>query len=187
MGLSVRSTSILAGVASALFVLLLFSAASPPNASARSLVAPAKVCKNVSGNAANGKAIGSMLCFTNYARAKKGLKKYRSVGKLKFAARKKAADILRCDEFSHEACRREFTYWMERSGYSGCRLGENIAFGTGGLGSSRKIFKAWMKSPGHRRNILSRDFRDIGIGLRTGHMEGISGAHIWVQNFGTRC
>ncbi len=27
---------------------------------------------------------------------------------------------------------------------------------------------AWMKSPGHRRNILSKNFEEVGVGLATG-------------------
>ena len=88
--------------------------------------------------------------------------------------RRKAADILRCDEFSHEACGREFTYWIERFGYlgGGCwRAGENIAWGTGSVGSVRAIFRAWLHSSGHRENILG-PFTQLGIGLRVGKLEG---------------
>ena len=186
MGLSFRSTSILAGVASALVALSLLAAA-PSSAEARGLIAPAGACKSVSGHGPQARSTKSMLCFTNYARAKKGLKLYRLAGKLNYSSRKKAADILRCNEFSHGACGREFNYWIDRSGYRGCTVGENIAFGTGPLGASKRIFIAWMKSPGHRRAILSRAYRDIGIGLKTGRMDGLSGARIWVQNFGGPC
>ena len=187
MSLSFRSTTILAGAASVLLALSLLAAIAPSRSEARNLIAPANACKNVSGQGPKTKATQSMLCFTNYARSKKGLKRFRSVGTLNFASKKKAADILRCDQFSHEACGREFTYWMKRSGYRGCSLGENIAFGTGRLGSSKRIFIAWMNSRGHRSAILSRDFRDIGIGLRTGRMDGMGGAQVWVQNFGRPC
>ena len=54
-------------------------------------------------------------------------------------------------------------------GYLGGRfswtVGENIAWGAGGRGSPRKIVKVWMNSPGHRQNMLSPRFRDIGIGV----------------------
>ncbi len=145
------------------------------------------MCKSVPKHAGTGKARKSMLCFTNYARAKKGLKKLRLHGKLNKASKRKAQDILRCNSFSHTACGRQFDYWIKRSGYRGCAVGENIAWGSGALGSSRQIFKAWMNSAGHRAAILSSDYRVIGIGKKTGNLSGYSGAGVWVQNFGASC
>lgn len=138
--------------------------------------------------APNGVQVKAMLCLVNAARHGHGLPELTSPLVLDRAATRKSADILRCDEFSHEACGRPFTYWMERFGYlRGCASsGENIAWGTGGLASPRAIFRAWMHSAGHRANILG-DFEEIGIGLRLGELEGSSGAHVWTQDFGKRC
>ncbi len=130
----------------------------------------------------------AMLCLVNRARGGRGLPALRASAVLDRATGHKSADILRCDEFSHEACGREFTFWMERFGYlHGCAgAGENIAWGSGRLGSARAIFGAWMHSAGHRENILG-DFEDVGIGLRTGNLEGTPGAHVWTQDFGSHC
>jgi uncharacterized protein YkwD len=43
-----------------------------------------------------------------------------------------------------------------------------------------------MNSSGHRRNILG-PYEDIGIGLQVGELEGSGGAHVWTQQFGSRC
>jgi uncharacterized protein YkwD len=48
------------------------------------------------------------------------------------------------------------------------RIGENLAWGTGTLGSPAQTVRAWMRSPGHRRNMLDRRFREIGIGVAVG-------------------
>lgn len=186
MGLSFRTTPILAGVASALavFAAITLAGAAPAGAG---LIAPQKACESVSGFGGKAKSRKSMLCFTNYARRKKGLKRYRFDAKLNTAAGRKAGDILRCNEFSHEACDRPFDYWIDRSGFRGCAIGENIAWGSGSLGTSRQIFKAWMNSPGHRSAILSSDYRRIGIGLKAGRLSGVSGVRVWVQNFGATC
>jgi uncharacterized protein YkwD len=128
----------------------------------------------------------AMLCLVNDARRARGLPELAADDALARAADRKSADILRCDEFSHEACGREFTYSIERSGYRGCALAENIAWGTGGLGSVRSILRAWMHSPGHRENILG-PYEEIGIGLRIGSLEGNGGAHVWTQDFGGPC
>ena len=128
----------------------------------------------------------AMLCLVNGARHGRGLEPLEAPGSLARAAERKSADILRCDEFSHEACGREFTYWIERVGYRGCREGENIAYGSGGYSTPRQIFRLWMHSRGHRENILG-PYADIGIGLRVGTLEGHRGAHVWTQEFGTPC
>jgi uncharacterized protein YkwD len=127
----------------------------------------------------------TMLCLVNRARGARGLAPLAALGSLTRAADRKSGDILRCDEFSHEACGREFTYWISHFGYHGCSEGENIAWGSGSLGTPGSIFRAWMHSQGHRENILG-DYEDIGIGLRTGSLEGYGGAHVWTQEFGSR-
>jgi len=127
----------------------------------------------------------TMLCLVNRARRQRGLDPLAAPASLARAAGRKSADILRCDEFSHEACGREFTYWIERSGYRGCREGENIAYGSGSYATPRSIFQMWMHSPGHRENILG-PYEDIGIGLQVGRLEGYGNAHVWTQQFGIR-
>jgi len=47
-------------------------------------------------------------------------------------------------------------------------VGENIAWGQGDLGTPRNIAVAWMNSPGHRHNILTGEFTEIGIGIALG-------------------
>lgn len=127
----------------------------------------------------------TMLCLVNQARASRGLEPLAAVKPLVKAADHKSRDILRCGAFSHEACEREFTYWMTHFGYRGCSAGENIAWGSGGLGTPSSIFDAWMHSQGHRENILG-PYEDTGIGLQTGKLEGVAGAHVWTQEFGSR-
>jgi uncharacterized protein YkwD len=128
----------------------------------------------------------AVLCLVNQARTSRGLAALAALGSLARAADRKSADILRCDEFSHEACGREFTYWFEQVGYHGCREGENIAYADGSYATPRRIFKLWMHSSGHRENILG-PYRDIGIGLRIGTLGKVHGAHVWTQEFGSPC
>ena len=47
-------------------------------------------------------------------------------------------------------------------------LGENIAWGGAALAEPAAIVRMWMHSPPHRANILSRRFREIGIGVAVG-------------------
>ena len=58
-----------------------------------------------------------------------------------------------------------------------CTLcGENIA---AGQGEPKDVVEAWMNSPGHRDNIMNKDFKKIGIGYSEG---GEYGAY-WAQLF----
>ncbi|MEV8531552.1 CAP domain-containing protein [Streptomyces sp. NPDC051211] len=65
---------------------------------------------------------------------------------------------------------------VEAAGYSWSRLGENIAQGQR---DARAVVDAWMKSPGHRANILNCGFTEIGVGVDRG-----AGGPWWTQNFG---
>jgi uncharacterized protein YkwD len=131
----------------------------------------------------------AMLCMTNYARTRSGLPELAVSAPLSESAADKSRDILDCNSFSHYACGREFTYWMRATGYlsSPCwRAGENLAWGTGEYGSVSSIFRAWLRSPDHRANILG-DFSQIGIDLQTGELGGRSGTEVWTQHFGSQC
>jgi uncharacterized protein YkwD len=136
-------------------------------------------------NASAGVQEKAILCLVNRARQSRGLAPLSEPSSLARAADRKSGDILRCDEFSHEACGREFTYWFDQVGYRGCREGENIAYASGSYATPRVIFKLWMNSSGHRHNILG-SYREIGIGLRVGTLVGVDGAHVWTQEFGSR-
>jgi len=131
-----------------------------------------------------------MRCLVERARRAAGLKALAATRKLDRSADGKSADILRCDSFSHFACGRDFTFWMKRSGYlpAGCwRAGENLAWGVGERGTARAIFRAWMRSPSHRRNILAGGFNQLGVSVRSGRLNGHDQARVWTQHFGTHC
>ena len=59
-----------------------------------------------------------------------------------------------------------------RSGYMRSarrwRVGENLAWGAGGKSTPKAIVRAWMHSPPHRKAILTRSYRDVGLGVVSG-------------------
>lgn len=73
------------------------------------------------------------------------------------------------------------------SGLSRWSYGENIGWGEGRLATPRSMVKAWMNSSGHRANILSGAFKDIGIGYTKGTIssQGANGA-VFTTDFGLR-
>jgi uncharacterized protein YkwD len=169
--------------------LLLLLAALPAGASA-SLVAPPSACpEGISPTAPAAAQEQGMLCMVNYARAQTGEQPLSDDGTLTESASDKSRDVLECDSFSHTACGREFTYWMRATGYLSMpcwRVGENLAWGAGEYGSMRSIFRAWMRSPEHRANILG-DYAETGIDVRSGTLGGIAGTKVWAEHFGSSC
>ena len=52
-----------------------------------------------------------------------------------------------------------------RTGWS---LGENLGWGSGALATPQAMMTAWMKSAGHKQNLLNRHFHVVGIGVADG-------------------
>jgi uncharacterized protein YkwD len=108
------------------------------------------------------------------------------------AARKHSADMMRKDYFSHRSRDGStLSQRVRREGYtprgmSVYRIGENIGWGSGSLGSPRKIHRAWMRSDGHRKNIMNRGFRQVGIGVIRGKYKSYDNARMYTVNFGYR-
>jgi uncharacterized protein YkwD len=163
-------------------------AAAAPAADA-GLLAPRSACPGQHNASARASAQErAMRCLHNFARREAGRPGLRAVRPLARSSNRKSGDILRCDEFSHTACGRDFTYWIRRTGYGRCfSAGENIAAWSGPGGSPRAIMRLWLNSTGHRRNIISSSFSDIGVGLRIGNLDGVPGTHVWTTHFGDRC
>ncbi|MEK6276508.1 MAG: CAP domain-containing protein [Actinomycetota bacterium] len=155
------------------------------------LLAPVSVCPDQNDSRASvASQEAAMRCLHSYARKKAHRGQLDDVGKLDDSAGNKARDILHCGDFSHYACGRDFLYWFEQLDYvlSGCwRAGENIAWGNGDYGTVRSIMRSWLRSPGHRANILSGSFDQFGVGLRVGSLNGAQDAHVWAGHFGNHC
>ena len=175
----------------AAILLVLVAAGSAQALEVSRLIAPPSICayqRDVDAAAALQER--AMRCMTNYARRHADRRRLEDSARLDTSAEMKSRDIVRCDSFSHSACGRDFTYWIERVGYlrTACwRAGENIAWGSAAYGSVRSIFSAWMHSPPHRENILSGGYDSFGVGLDVGGLDGYRDAHVWVQHFGGHC
>lgn len=176
--------------AATLAIAVLAAPSFAPAASLDRLIAPERECPGQSTLRAPVRVQEqAMQCMTNFARSRSGMPAFTVVSALDRSAELKSRDMLRCDEFDHGACGRDFAFWMRQVGYlqGGCwQAAENIAFGTGSYGTVRAIFRSWIHSPGHRRNILG-PLRDFGVGLRVGDLDGYRGAHVWTQQFGSLC
>jgi len=63
-------------------------------------------------------------------------------------------------------------------------VGENIAWGQGEISTARSIMVAWMNSPGHRENILTPEFTEVGIGIVPGTPGDTSWGATYTTDFG---
>jgi uncharacterized protein YkwD len=134
-----------------------------------------------------------LLTLINKARAKRSLPALKVNAKLQRAARAHSAQMIAKDYFSHSSASGEsFSKRLIRFGYTrtNCtswRVGENIAFGAGLLGTPQAIMKAWMNSKAHKALILSKGLKEAGIGRAKGQFKTLAGAFMFTLDCGKRC
>ena len=119
--------------------------------------------------------------LTNQYRRKHGRKPLKWKDSLARAAEFHAEDMAKRDYFSHDS--KDGTSWAKRVQRFLARrdrciaLAENVAYGQD---TAAEVVRQWIESPGHRRNILDKSMRYIGVGFaRRGSTE------YWVQDFGS--
>ena len=112
--------------------------------------------------------------LVNTERAEAGLAALKINEKLSSVAREKSADMQRNGYFSHTSPTYGSPFDMLRKfGISYNTAGENIAMG---YSSPEAVVNGWMNSAGHRANILSSAFREIGVGH-------VANGNYWTQLF----
>ncbi len=135
-----------------------------------SVVALALALAGGAGAASFGGSDRALLDEMNRARAARGLAPLRLDMRLQGAANAHSRDMIRRDYFSHG----NFSARMARFRAHGPRLAENIAWGTGTRFPARSIVRMWLRSPGHRANLLRPGFRRVGVAARSGRFTGWS-------------
>jgi uncharacterized protein YkwD len=118
--------------------------------------------------------------LTNQERTENGLSGLSLNGDLIDSARGHSADMAAQDYFSHTALDGSSAGdRISATGYDAASWGENIA---AGYATPQAVVNGWMNSTGHRANILSSRYCDIGVGYA---YDGTSTyGHYWTQNFG---
>jgi uncharacterized protein YkwD len=137
------------------------------------------------------KARKATLCLVNLERKAHGLRPLRENRRLRKAARRHSRAMVRRKFFDHVAPTGATLLKRVRSaGYlRGARsytVGENIGWGGGHYATPLSMHRAWMRSPGHRENLLRPTFREIGIGIAAGVPVGGGSGATYTQNFGSR-
>lgn len=99
---------------------------------------------------------------------------------LEIAAIKHAADMSKNGYFSHTSRdgrtsdRRMVNAGYTYKGYRSFAVGENIAQGQMSIA---EVMAGWFKSPGHCKNLMNPEYKEVGIAKYNDY---------WVQDFGGR-
>jgi uncharacterized protein YkwD len=130
----------------------------------------------------------SVICQINKARHHNGARRLTWDLRLESAARGHSAAMDSGNFFSHDGDGSTLDR-IRATGYLGgaspWMVGENIHWGAGGQGSPKATVKRWMSSPTHRSTMLSRRFRNIGVGVAMGSPMGSGGnSAIYTADFG---
>jgi uncharacterized protein YkwD len=134
----------------------------------------------------------AVLCLHNRERSRNGLPSLRENAKLRGAAARHSGNMVAAHFFDHTSPGggtmvdriRQTGYLSSAHGWS---VGENIAWATGRLATAAEITDVWMRSPGHRANILRGQFREIGIGIEIGvPVRGRRSGATYTADFGFR-
>jgi uncharacterized protein YkwD len=131
------------------------------------------------------------LCLINVQRTQNGLAALAANSVLQSAALEHSQDMVNNNFFSHDSSSGEdFEDRILRFNYAPPNVqwvaGENIAWGTLSLSTPDSIVVSWMNSPEHRANILSGDFKELGVGVDPATPTGDPSGATYTADFGAR-
>lgn len=184
-----------ASFAPLLAALLAITAASASPADARSdwvVVKRSPAAKRVT---ASMRALErQVLADVNATRRQRGLRPLRFSVALSRAAEWHSRDMTRRGFFSHNssdgsAFWRRVKRFYPAAGFRSWAVGENLVWASPDLSSGSAV-SMWMGSPPHRANLLSRQWREIGLSaVHVTSAPGVFGGHpvtVVTANFGSR-
>jgi len=157
------------------------------SAAADPLLAPAGVCPGQASPGASARAqAGAMRCLINHARKRAGVRPLSGNRWLAASARAKVTRMGRCRHFSHSPCGAGPVFGLDTRRYRAAALSEVIYMGAGGGATPRASVAAWLRSPGHRRSLLNRRFRDVGVAVNERAVIDGRRVKIWTADLGVR-
>jgi uncharacterized protein YkwD len=130
------------------------------------------------GKSPTGRTRDELLKLHNKERKEEGQKPLKLNADLNQAAQAYAEYLAKHDKFSHTA-KGTMSSRVKDAGYKPHAVGENIAVGAS---SPSAVVKGWMQSEGHKRNILSKKYSEVGFGFA----KDKKGRILWVADFGDR-
>ena len=154
--------------------------------------APAAAARCAGSSAAPGALSGAarrgaVVCEINRVRRSRGLAPVAVDARLTRMASTYARSMVTRRFFSHvDPVGATFDSRLRASGYRGRAAGEVLAWGQGRYASPRAAVRSWLHSPPHRRVLLGRTYRDVGVGVALGNPlgTGMRGSATYAANFG---
>ena len=134
----------------------------------------------------------AVVCLINHQRSRHALRSLRVSVALATAAQVHSDTMASQDFFSHSGPDGAPAVRAASAGYMrGARdweIGENLGFGAGSAGSPKSMVQAWMASAEHRKVLLERFWRQIGVGVTEGSPNGPDGPGMatYTVDFGFR-
>jgi uncharacterized protein YkwD len=127
----------------------------------------------------------AMTCLINGLRQRRHLHQVSANVSLGTAAQQHSNDMNAENFFSHGGDG-TLASRAAGAGFQGKALGETLAYGGGVLGSPKRMVRDWMHSPEHRRILLMRGWRQIGVGVSFGSPLGADapGEATYTADFG---
>jgi len=120
--------------------------------------------------------------LTNQKRAELGLTPLVNNSLLNEVAQRKAADMFAFNYWAHVSpSGRDPWSFFKEVGYKYTYAGENLARD---FMDSASVVEAWMNSPTHRENIVNPHYKEIGVAVVNGTLNGVETTLV-VQVFGT--
>lgn len=115
--------------------------------------------------------------LVNRNRVSAGLAPLTANWELSRVARYKSQDMINKGYFAHQSPTYGSPFqMMESFGIRFTAAGENIAYGQR---TPQEVMNAWMNSSGHRANIMSPIYNQIGVGVA----KAANGTFYWTQEF----
>jgi uncharacterized protein YkwD len=156
-------------------------------ASAQTAACPGADVVPVAGNLPQ--VAEATLCLLNDERAAAGLSRISEAQGLTQPSAAYSARMVTERFFAHVAPDgASLTDRLEATGYidpdGDWTVGENIAWGQGNISTARNIMVAWMNSPGHRENILTPEYTEVGIGIYPGTPGDATWGATYTTDFG---
>lgn len=154
-----------------LLVLVFFAVSGTPAAAAPHLLPGSSIPLLSGGNASPAAQVlgGDVIHELNRVRAARGLRVLRATPALAASARRHSTQMGSRGFFDHNSAdgtpfwRRIERFYGGR-GFRSWSVGENIFWQSPKTIAAVSVVRSWLASPGHRANLLSRDWLDVGVG-----------------------
>lgn len=115
--------------------------------------------------------VSKLVEYTNNNRTKAGSGTVTLNPQLNAAAAAKADDMFKENYWAHVSPKgTQPWFFITSAGYKYQHAGENLARD---FSNSKDVVNAWMASPSHKKNLLDKRYKDMGLAVKDGYINGV--------------